>query len=442
VIAGRACRAALGLPLLLALPACGDPPHGFTTASRDSAGVHIVENRGIAALGPAPWMVDSVPLLDITGEGTGGPAPYQVTSAVRLGDGRIAVASNGGGEILVYRADGSFDRLLGRRGDGPGEFRTIFALGLLPGDSLAAWDALARRLSVFARDGSFSHAISPSEGGLLPRAMGWTDAGELVLGVPAGGTPPGSDAPVVIRDSIELRTVAHDGSATRSLGRFPGADMASIRNASGGTLVRPLPFGRQTLAAVAGGRIYVAGGDRYEIAEYGRHGVERLIRADRAPLSVHKQDIEDYRHSLIVLGGEGSVQLQRDEQRLLAGIRYPRTMPPVAELAADADGRLWVKDASRPGDAGPETWTVFSGDGPGDGNGAHCQEPARHADRTRLAAGNRHRRRPAGARPSVPATAQLSLTPPPVPPPSACGRGGAGAWPARGGRAPGRPRRR
>jgi hypothetical protein len=363
VIARRACRAALGLPLLLASTGCGDAPRRFTTASRDSAGVQIVENRGIAALGAAPWRVDSVPSLDITGEGTDGPAPYQVTSAVRLSDGRVAVASNGGGEILIYRADGGFDRRAGRRGDGPGEFRTLFALGLLPGDSLAVWDALAGRLSVFAADGSFSRAISPRAGGLLPRAMGWTESGELVLGVPGGGAPPASDAPAVSRGSIELRIVGRDGSSARSLGRFPGAEMAGIRNASGGTLVRPLPFGRQTLAVVMGDRIYVASGDGYEVAEYGRDGVERLIRTDRAPLPVHKRDIEDYRRSLIVLGGEGSAQLRRDEQRLLAGIRYPRTMPPIADLAADANGRLWVKEGSRPGDVEPEMWTVFAPSG-------------------------------------------------------------------------------
>jgi len=114
---------------------------------------------------------------------------------------------------------------------------------------------------------------------------------------------------------------------------------------------------------VMGDRIYVASGDGYEVAEYGRDGVERLIRTDRAPLPVHKRDIEDYRRSLIVLGGEGSAQLRRDEQRLLAGIRYPRTMPPIADLAADANGRLWVKEGSRPGDVEPEMWTVFAPSG-------------------------------------------------------------------------------
>lgn len=53
-------------------------------------------------------------------------------------------------EIHVFSIDGTFQRVLGREGDGPGEFRTIQALDLGPGDSLYAFDSGNARVTIFS----------------------------------------------------------------------------------------------------------------------------------------------------------------------------------------------------------------------------------------------------------------------------------------------------
>jgi len=54
------------------------------------------------------------------GDGAGG--------AALIPDGRIAVADNGAATIRIFRPDGSFERELGRRGEGPGEFAYLSSI--------------------------------------------------------------------------------------------------------------------------------------------------------------------------------------------------------------------------------------------------------------------------------------------------------------------------
>lgn len=349
----------MALLLVLLGSGCRQQAAEFAATVRDSSGVRITYNAGLAALPPLRWTLEPEPRVDISGTNDGPPAPYQVTAAVRLAGGRIAVASSGTAQILVYNADGRFIRALGRRGDGPGEFRSIFGLAAVGGDTLAAWDPIAGRATLFAPDGSLVRTVAPrAASGTFATAFGWLASGSVVLGLGSPAPPPASARPAVTRGSMEIVTAGGDGSAIRTLGRFPGTEMAAIRSPAGGLLVRPLPFGRQTLAAVHGNRIYVATADAYEVRGYGPHGLEEIVRGDRVPVPVRPRDILAYRRSLVVVGGEGFAQPARDEQRLLAEVPYPATMPPIGAIAADSAGRIWVKDASAPG--AWDRWTVFA----------------------------------------------------------------------------------
>ncbi|HYW08466.1 MAG TPA: hypothetical protein VE913_16015, partial [Longimicrobium sp.] len=155
-----------------------------------------------------------------------------------------------------------------------------------------------------------------------------------------------------------------DGAVADTLGRFPATEMVMVGSPTTGMLIRPLPFGRRTVAAVHGARVYLATGDRYEIAGYetGR-GLRELIRADRPALEVTRRDIDDYRRTLVTLGGGGDATLQRQQEKALDDAPYPKQMAPLTGLAVDADGYLWVEEARRPGAERGNEWTVFAPDG-------------------------------------------------------------------------------
>lgn len=352
------------LPLVAACTEAGG--REFATAVRDSAGVAIIENRGVASLASLGWRVEETPLVEIGPDesGTAG-ALYQVTGAFRLNDGRIVVANHGAQELRIYSPEGELLRQVGREGAGPGEFTSVFWVGSLPGDSIAAWDALSGRLSVFTPGGDFVRSVTPAGSlGLLPQAVGVLSDGRVVVatGAGSGGVLPSEGH--AVRDTVTYVVLSPDGAVVDTLGRFPGTEMVAIGNPRGGYLIRPLPFGRGTRAAVDGGRVYVGTADSYEVAAYEpEKGLQSIIRADRKPAPVTKTDIRDYARTLVTLGGEGQAGVNHQLTELLERVPYPKTMPAYTDLKTDRSGNLWVQEPSKPGDTQGPLWTVISPDG-------------------------------------------------------------------------------
>lgn len=114
----------------------------------------------------AAYQVDSMPALVIGGDV---PDPdYQLdlaTSAVRLDDGSIVIATSGTEEIRVYDADGHFMRRIGRSGDGPGEFRGPIRVVQQSTDTLSVYDAGDRRMSIYGDSGVLVRDFQVSPGG-------------------------------------------------------------------------------------------------------------------------------------------------------------------------------------------------------------------------------------------------------------------------------------
>jgi hypothetical protein len=353
---------AAGVVALLLLLGCDGVGSGGRTSfqARDSAGVRLAENTG--APGALGWTVEDAPLVSISdGDEAGGPL-FQVTDAMRLRDGRIVVASAGTHEIRIYGADGRLLRVVGRAGEGPGEFRAPFWLGRLGGDSIAVWDAALRRFSVFTPAGEFVRGVSPSGlQGVFPKAVGVLPGGRFVLASSTSSQvlpPPGQAR----RDTAAFVVIDADGTVADTLGRFPGEEMIAVGTPATGFLMRPLPFGRQTVTAIRDGRVYVGTGDRYEIASFdSAGGLRSVFRADRPSVPVTGEDVREYRRTLVTLGGDAQSNAQ--SAKLLEDAPVPATMPPLTALEVDSVGNLWVQDPQKPGDTRGSLWTVLGPDG-------------------------------------------------------------------------------
>jgi hypothetical protein len=347
--------AALTAGLLLC--GCGDGESGGagSAETRDSAGVGIVENRGSApSLG---WTVDSAALVSLGGDERAGGPLLQVTDAIRLGDGRIVVASAGTQQIRFYGADGRLLRAVGRAGEGPGEFGAPFWLGRLPGDSVAVWDAGLRRFSIFTPAGDFARAVRPAGSlGVFPQVIGVLPDGRFVIAAPTGaqGLPsPGQPR----RDTAAYVVVDSAGTVADTLGRFAGTEMVAMGTPSTGFVLRPRPFGRQTVAAVRDGRLYVSTGDAYQVAVYEPGGgLRALYRADRRPVRVTRRDIDEYRRTLVTIGG--NAQAREQSAKLLEDVSFPAEMPPMTAMQVDSAGNLWLQAPQKPGEA-ESVWTVL-----------------------------------------------------------------------------------
>ena len=357
-------RAHLLLQQVLAgatLLGCGpDLPSKPRSTVRDSAGITIVENRGDARRAALGWRLVATPAVDIGGKSATGP--YRVVEATRLGDGRIVVASAGTNALDLYAPDGRHLRTIGRPGSGPGEFQALFWVGRLPADSIAAWDAALGRLSVFSPAGDFVRAVTSRNSlGLFPLAAGVLGDGRLLIAVRSAEAGAGSGVRVR-RDDVSYVALDARGGV-QPIGRFPGTEMLLSGGATGGLLMRPLPFGRQTVAAAHGGRVYVGTGDAFELRGYEpRQGLLTIIRTEHAPVAVTRAAIRDYRRTLVTLGAEGDARLRQQQAEMLEKAPYPEQMPAFTDLEIDADGDLWTQDSKARGDGGAR-WTIFSPDG-------------------------------------------------------------------------------
>src|SRR5690606_23453844 len=166
------------LPLLLLALAC-ESGGGAEPAAvvRDSAGIAIVEHAPTAS---ATLHVVSEPVLEIGAvEGADEYQLYGVRSVARASDGTIVVALDT--ELRWYDPAGRFVRRAGRAGEGPGEFRRISYMRLLPGDTVLVFDGANRRTTIIAPDGSHVRDFTSGDEGQISTIVGATHDGTLLV---------------------------------------------------------------------------------------------------------------------------------------------------------------------------------------------------------------------------------------------------------------------
>ncbi|HEV3049693.1 MAG TPA: hypothetical protein VGX50_05255 [Longimicrobium sp.] len=334
--------------LSLSLAAC-DGAAAARNAAPSAEGVRVVENPGDARV--VAWRLSAEPWLELGGgEDAGLSVPM---AAVRTRDG-FMVADAGTGELRFFDARGRPTHKAGRTGRGPGEFQFLAWAGVLPDDSLPAWDASLRRLTIFGPDGRYARDVVPQGlGGSFPFVYGVFDDGSLLVstGMESAGLLPAEGR--AWRDTIELLRIGRTGEVLDTVARVPGPARYQLTGASGIPRTNSVPFGPNTFAAVRGNTVYLATGDEYEIGVYGADGTpRRLIRKQVRPLRVTAADRESYEAGIRDVGG--TPEQRRERQQMIREAPYPPTMSPVTAMAVGADGELWVKEAQP-----PDTWDRF-----------------------------------------------------------------------------------
>lgn len=281
-----------------------------------------------------------------------------VTSAVSLPGGGVALADAGSNRIDVFDAEGRRVRTIGREGRGPGEFTHPEWIGLR-GDTLRAWDMVQARLTLFDTAGRVIRTEPPlTDLGSFPRAAGqFADGSILLLG---GSTQAWRTGP--FRDSMLLVRM-HPGGRRDTLGRVPGDEQIGSRSSGNGRMVSKtdqLPFGRRTLVAVRGERVYLGTGDSSTIVSSADGTTWTRAAAVPGPRRrVTPQDIDDYWERLLVQGSTRGSPDKRPE-----GIEYPEEYPPYADVQPASNGDLWINLPSRPSEWGVGSrWIVFAPDG-------------------------------------------------------------------------------
>ena len=354
-------RCALILCCCAILGACGGDDPRARAVLRDSAGIRIAENEAPDSARVTWWRLDPVPQFDVGKlEGAESETLFQVIGAVRLSDGRVAIANAGTSEVRYYAQGGQHLVSAGRRGEGPGEFQRITKLILLPGDSLAVMDPPARRLGVLDPSGAFAREVLTS-GDIGLNVIGRTSDGSWIAStsVRMVGQPFQQG---YARPDLFYVAMPGGGGVLDTLGRFPGAERYIEIDAPGGRItainIGTPPFARSTTVIAHQNQLYVATQDAAEIVVYGSDGSLRRIVRTGVPLQpVTAEMIEQ----LLDRQLEGLDAERRGAARAAQASTAGKFVPPYGSIAVDRSGNLWVQDF--PGLEDAQRWTVYDGDG-------------------------------------------------------------------------------
>ena len=336
---------------------------------RDSAGVRIVESRAPVWRTGEEWTIAPEPEVVIGV--VEGEVPYLLSSvrdAARLSDGRIVVANGGSSELRIFDATGRYLRALGGEGRSPGEFENLNSLHLLPGDSLAAWDGILHRLTIFTEDGRVGREWTVDAlAVLMPPILGIFNDGTL-LSVTSGGRARTDAAQEEYRDSLLWVRVRPGTTRMDVIGDGLGTENLIIAEANSAQNYQIL-FGRTSLVTGTGDRWFSADNGRYEIRVASPTGeLAALLRRIVEPRPATPEILASAREEVTrqQLRSEAAIRSFTEQQggtytgqRMAADeIPHRTTLPFFEKLLVDEVGNLWVRDY-RPTGEFRQLWSVF-----------------------------------------------------------------------------------
>lgn len=263
--------------------------------------------------------------------------------------GQIYVGDGLTQHVVVLGPDGAVVRTLGRAGEGPGEFRLIVGLSVLPGDSVAVYDLQLRRLTVFApHSGDVARTLRiHSLAGGIPMQVAPRYGGGYFATYERPFGPeqePDSGRVVVVRLLDGRGNLRQDSLLT-----MPASASLVVR-AKDFVMAGDHPLGRTTLLRFGRSRVFAAASTEPVVHMWTAEG--RWLGTTRLPwtaVPLGRKTIED--------SAAGLPALLRPA--FLASV--PSTWPPIRALAPESEGGLWVGLNTQPDTA--RTWVVLDSAG-------------------------------------------------------------------------------
>ena len=358
----------LGVALVL----CWAAPTAGAQATRDSAGIRIVDNAQ-PAWGPGrEWRLSEKPIL-VIGGGTGPDDQLgRIAGVTRLSDGRVVVADQSTLQLKFYDASGRHIKSVSGKGQGPGESRDFHGITRLPGDSIAV--ETPDMASILAPSGTFARRVrfGPFAPGTLQTpvvmALGRFDNGTAVVAdFPQGQRGPAGAWQWV--DSASLFLVDRAGAVLRPLGKAPvvvfvvGAEYRS-----------PMDLGPQGAYASSGRAFYWGFSDAYAIRVYDAEWkLERIIRRAWTPRPLTGPDLDAYVDGWMQMWSKKTGAEREAERTAMREKAYPEVLPPYSAILATPAGEIWVREPDLTGAPGcwclaglstvPSKWSVFDAGG-------------------------------------------------------------------------------
>jgi hypothetical protein len=319
----------------------------------DSAGITLAVTAPTAAL--EQWRIGRTPEFRI-GASDGPPEAllYRVREPVQLAAGGIALLNAGTNEVRVYDGRGRFVRAAGRTGAGPGEYRLPLMLHPLPGDSLAVYDYMARRITILDAELNVGRTVTPVA---VQGARGMVGHDAIIAAAPAA--PPRDREGLHPTPMVVLRVEPASGRQDTVVvagGRQEYQWLAGER-----VLSTPVPFTTHAQLAVAGDRVYVADGTSPGYHIYDAAGrLLRVVRLAVEPVPVTQQEFDA---ALRRIGDAAEPPLRARARDVAGRLPRPAVRPFFDAISVSDDGAVWLRHFEPQPDAEYRTWSVFDEQG-------------------------------------------------------------------------------
>lgn len=332
-------------------------------AVRDSAGVRIVSFD--SNMVPARFELRHTG-LDL-GTETGSEL-VRVSGAVRMPNGKILVADGGRRHLLRFGANGRFEKVIGRDGQGPGEFQRLGWMVRHSSDLVGTYDFGQARYSVFSDTGFLRQVRLESSSDVRfaeIQPLGVLPSGAIIV---TGGRSFGLAAegpPRQFRLVSPIVQFGADGTPGRVIGRYPSTEIevTMVKNGpAAGSFANGVPlFGRGSALGMSEGHIIVVDNDRFQFDVIDTTG--RMVRSVRRAVANHPVRPAHMQAYIRERVNAARPQFRESLRADLESKQHSATFPALdARLIVDAAGRIWLGEYLRPGDR-EQMWWIFTVDG-------------------------------------------------------------------------------
>lgn len=367
---------ALSLATFALLTACGPGAEdgGSEASVRDSAGIAIVEYGREAWDSAAKWSLSATPVTTIPRDPN--DTTLDLTSsqiATLLDDGRVIAASFQPPQIYVFNADGSQQGLLGRGGEGPGEYQMISAILVPGGDSVVAYDFLRRHAQIFDVDGELMGDLQFPQGGAMPPLLiGRMNGDVWVFQVvnPLAQPPEGTSGAYRVDEPVLIWTPGRPNLDTLTM--LPGFSMVQGTIEVAGQSIpmgKVVGYGANTFVGAHGDLIWSTTGDRFVLTARDTAGtIRREVRLTVPPRPVSDQDKKVFKDVLkeqweqARAFGAPEEMVEGELRKIEEETVFAENRAAIGQMVVDRLGRLWVTPDAPTVDS-TLTWGVFDAEG-------------------------------------------------------------------------------
>jgi hypothetical protein len=336
--------------LVALLGACSPIDREPLVIVRDSSGVSIIESSAPRWAAGAEWRIGDV---STRFESVDAAAIF---GAVRLDNGTCVLGDESSARLLFFGADGALRKSIGRRGDGPGEFRLPQFLGRA-GNTVWVYDYSQARVTRFNAEGDLLDIVNLTPPLPSALALGQLPDGSLVFMGQWRGVA--RNAQGLMRDSVAVMRY-RDGLRTDTVATTPGREFVQRAEAGGRMVMSAAILARRASATIRDDEIVFGAQTDHSLRVVGADGRDRQsIRWAGPDLTLAAADVAAWVDMQI----ETASPADREQLRAVyTSAPVPERLPSYSRILADAAGHLWVAEYSRT-DAEPSRWDVFAPDG-------------------------------------------------------------------------------